>query len=239
VSERIVELARVARTEHQWGATRTRIWLERVHQIRVNAKTIHRVFCELGVPLLTKTSKRKPKQLKLFEKEAPGDSVQVDVKVVRVQRQKVFQYTALDDCTRMRVLRLYPRLNQHSSRHFLDEIRRALPFLIKKLQCDNGVEFPLAFKLAVEAAGIKHRYIKPRRPQQNGKVERSHRVDAEEFWSRHDFESVSAAEASLAGWERRYNHDRFSMALGGRTPIEKLRAVLPDVDIPQSQLSVQ
>jgi hypothetical protein len=40
----------------------------------VNAKTIRRVFCELGVPVLTKTPKRRPKQLKLFEKEARGDS---------------------------------------------------------------------------------------------------------------------------------------------------------------------
>ena len=154
-------------------------------------------------------------------------------------RERVFQYTALDDCTRLRVLRLYPRQNQHSSLHFLDEVRRALPFPIKKLQCDNGSEFPIAFKLAVEAAGIKHRYIKPRRPQQNGKVERSHRIDGEEFWDRHDFETVAAAELSLAGWERQYNHDRFSMALRGRTPIEKLRAVLPDVNIPQIQLNVQ
>ena len=83
VSEGIVELARVARTEYRWGATRTRIWLDRVHHIRVNAKTIQRVFCDLGLPALTKTPRRKPKQLKLFEKEAPGDSVQVDVKVVK------------------------------------------------------------------------------------------------------------------------------------------------------------
>jgi hypothetical protein len=48
VSEGIVELARVARTEYRWGVTRTRTWLERVHQIRVNAKTIQRVFCDLG-----------------------------------------------------------------------------------------------------------------------------------------------------------------------------------------------
>ena len=139
VSDGIVELARVARFEYRWGASRTKMWLERVHRIRVNAKTIHRVFCDLGLPVLTKAPRRKPKQLLLFEKDAPGDSIQVDVKVVKVQREKVFQYTALDDCTRLRVLRLYPRQNQHSSLHFLGEIRRALPFPIKKLQCDNGL----------------------------------------------------------------------------------------------------
>lgn len=226
VSDGIVDLVRVARVEHRWGSTRTRVWLERVHKIRVNAKTIQRLFREIGVPLLTKTPKRRPKQLMLFQKEAPGDSIQVDVKVIKLTREKVFQYTALDDCTRYRVLRLYPRQNQHSSLQFLREVRDALPFPIKKLQCDNGSEFPLAFKLAVEAAGITHRYIKPRRPQQNGKVERSHRIDDEEFWSRHTFDRCADAEVPLAAWERTYNHERFSVAINGRTPVEKLTAIL-------------
>jgi transposase InsO family protein len=226
VADRIVELARIARVEHRWGASRTQVWLQRVHKLRVNTNTIQRVFREIGVPVLTKTRRRKPRQLKLFEKDAPGDSIQVDVKVIKLKREKVFQYTALDDCTRFRVLRVYRQLNQHSSLHFLDELRRTLPFGIKKLQCDNGSEFPLAFKLAVEQLGIRHRYIKPRRPQQNGKVERSHRIDDEEFWSRHDFEVQAEAEGPLADWEQRYNHDRFSLALHGRTPAEKLQAVL-------------
>jgi transposase InsO family protein len=105
------------------------------------------------------------------------------------------------------------------------------PILEKHLSCCDlffrryyGTEFPLAFKLAVEAAGIRHRYIKPRRPQQNGKVERSHRVDQEEFWSQHDFATREEADAPLADWARRYNHERFSMALQGRTPAEKLHA---------------
>jgi transposase InsO family protein len=150
----------------------------------------------------------------------------VDVKVIKLKRERIFQYTALDDCTRYRVLRLYRRQNQHTSLHFLREVRLTLPFAIKKLQCDNGSEFPLAFKLAVEAAGIRHRYIKPRCPQQNDKVERSHRIDDEEFWSRHDFTAQADAEGPFADWERRYNHERFSLALQGRTPGEKLATML-------------
>src|SRR5262245_14432358 len=131
--------------------------------------------------------------MKLFEKAEPGESVQVDVKFVKIAGRWAFQYTALDDCTRFRVLRLYRRLHQHSSLAFLGELTRALPFRIRKLQCDNGREFPLEFVLAVEAAGIRHRYIRPRRPQQNGKVERSHRIDQEEFWGRHRFDDFNAA----------------------------------------------
>jgi transposase InsO family protein len=217
-------LIRVARVDHRYGAARTQIWLKRVHDLHVNTGTIQHVFREMGIPVLTKTPKRRPKQMMLFEKDEPGDSVQVDVKVVKLQREKAFQYTAIDDCTRYRVLRLYPRQNQHTSLQFLDELRRDLPFPIRKLQCDNGTEFPLAFKLAVEAAGIRHRYIKPRRPQQNGKVERSHRIDQEEFWSQHDFATRTEADAPLADWAHRYNHERFSLALHGRTPAEKLHA---------------
>ncbi len=165
--------------------------------------------------------------MKLFEKAEPGESVQVDVKFVKIAGRWAFQYTALDDCTRFRVLRLYRRLHQSSSLVFLGELCRAFPFRIRKLQCDNGQEFAFAFALAVQALGIRHRYIKPRCPQQNGKVERSHRIDQEEFWGRERFADFDAAAVGLRAWETRYNHERFSLALQGRTPAEKLAALLP------------
>jgi transposase InsO family protein len=38
------------------------------------------------------------------------------------------------------------------------------------------------------------------------------------------------AVGQLAAWEYRYNHERFSMALNGRTPMEKLAAILAQSD---------
>jgi transposase InsO family protein len=157
---------------------------------------------------------------------APGESVQVDVKFVRVGGTRAYQYTALDDCTRFRVLRLYRQLNVRSSQDFLAEMIRTFPFAIRKIQTDHGAEFSFAFVLAVERRGIRHRYIRPRCPEQNGKVERSHRIDHEEFWSQQSFERFEAATAALREWERVYNEQRFSMALNGRTPAEKLAAIL-------------
>jgi transposase InsO family protein len=113
-----------------------------------------------------------------------------------------------------------------SSLDFLSEISRGFPFPIRKLQTDRDAEFPFTFLLAVERRGIRHRYIQPRRPDQNGKVERSHRIDAEEFWGRHSFERFAAADVALRDWERLYNEVRFAMALKGRTPVEKLATVL-------------
>ncbi len=73
----------------------------------------------------------------MIERATPGESVQVDVKVVTVAGRKAYQYTACDDCTRLRVLRLYPRLNVLTSFGFLAQIVRAFPFPIRKIQTDN------------------------------------------------------------------------------------------------------
>lgn len=153
-------------------------------------------------------------------RERPGDCIQVDVKEVKVAGQKCFQYTALDDCTRYRFLRLYRKKDHHTSLQFLSVIRQHCPFAVRKIQVDTGTEFSLAF--AVQAAGMRLRYIKPRRPEQNGKVKGGHRIDDEEFWSVRTFAVFDSAAAAVQAWERRYNHDRFSMALDGLTPAEKL-----------------
>jgi transposase InsO family protein len=223
----VVDLIAQARRDLQYGACRTRIWLLRVHEVKVATKTITRICDDLGLPPVQRPKRRRAgRQLKLFEKATPGESVQVDVKVVKLGTTKAYQYTACDDCTRLRVLRLYRRQDTLTSLDFVNEIVTAFPFPIQKVQTDNGSEFSFTFLLAVERRGIRHRYIKPRRPDQNGKVERSHRVDAEEFWGRHTFASFEAAAGALPGWEREYNEVRFSMALQGRTPAEKLAAVL-------------
>jgi transposase InsO family protein len=226
ISEPLIDLIRHARVDFSYGATRTQLWLWRVHRLRVSQTTIQRVVRELGLPKVKPVRKRRPRQLKLFERDRPGDCVQVDVKFVRAGGQRLFQYTALDDCTRYRILRLYRQLNHRNSIAFFREVQSAFPFPIRQLQTDNGNEFSLAFRLTVQEAGIEHRYIRPRRPQQNGKVERSHRIDAEEFWSRQRLRSFGEAEVALRMWEHHYNAERFSMALRGETPAERLATKL-------------
>ena len=126
------------------------------------------------------------------------------------------------------MLRLYRRLYHGSSLAFLTELRRAFPCQIRRLQCDNGREFPLEFALAVEAAGIRHRYIRPRRPQQNGKVERSHRIDHEEFPGvGRPFPTSRPPRRRFGAGRRTHNDERLSLALKGRTSAEKLAAALP------------
>jgi len=70
-----VTLIEHARRDLEYGAVRTRIWLERVHRIRVAATTIRRICHRLGYPSLRRKPARRPRQLTLFSRERPGDSV--------------------------------------------------------------------------------------------------------------------------------------------------------------------
>ena len=57
-----------------------------------------------------------------------------------------------------------------------------LPFQVEKVQTDNGTEFGQSFHWHLLDKGIDHIRIKPATPRLNGKVERSHRIDSEEFY---------------------------------------------------------
>ena len=104
---------------------------------------------------------------------------------MRARKKRFYQFTAIDDCTRLRILRIYDRLNQKTAIQFVDYVLEKLPFEVEAIQTDNGSEFQSSFHWHVLDRGIRHIYIKPASPRLNGKVERSHRIDAEEFYRGH------------------------------------------------------
>ncbi len=53
-------------------------------------------------------------------------------------RKGSHRLTAIDDCTRTRVLKVYDACNQRNAIQFLNEVRQQLPFRIQVLQTDNG-----------------------------------------------------------------------------------------------------
>jgi len=55
-------------------------------------------------------------------------------------------------------------------------------FRIHTVRTDNGHEFHAKFYWHLADIGINHVYIKPRSPHLNGKVERSHSTDDQEFY---------------------------------------------------------
>jgi transposase InsO family protein len=124
------------------------------------------------------------------------------------------------------VLRIYPGLNQKTAIQFVDYVLERLPFVVQVIQTGYGSEFGSSFHYHVLDKGVGHKYIKPRTPRLNGKVERSHRIDAEEFYRLMDGAVIDDAKvfnSKLLGWEDYYNYDRPHGGLGGQTPYERLR----------------
>src|SRR4029077_457416 len=104
---------------------------------------------------------------KRYEKPQPGHRVQVDVKFlerIAGSRKRPYQFTAIDDCTRIRVLKIYDACNQTSAIRFVDELIRRLPFRVLVIQTDNGGEFQSRFHWHLEEHDIRHVYIRPRTP---------------------------------------------------------------------------
>ena len=141
---------------------------------------------------------------------------------------RLYQFTAIDDCTRIRVLKIFDACNQRTAIRFIDEVLRRLPFRVHVVQTDNGAEFQSQFHWHLEALDIRHVYIRPRTPHLNGKVERSHRVDDQEFYQLLDKDGISddihLFNEKLREWEDYYNYHRPHGALGGQTPYERLLA---------------
>ena len=124
------------------------------------------------------------------------------------------------------MLRIYPAANQKTAIQFLDYLLSRMPFRVEIIQTDNGAEFQSAFHYHALDKGLGHVYIKPRTPRLNGKVERSHRIDAEEFYRLLDgviIDDTKIFNNKLQEWEDYYNYHRPHGGLGGQTPYERLR----------------
>ena len=184
------------RENYHFGAGRIADYLKRFHQLSIATSSVHRILQRHGLSRLPANQKHRPhkQRWQRYEKPQPGHRLQMDVKFLeRIPgtRRRLYQFTAIDDCTRIRVLKIYDRCNQTTAIQFIDEVRRRLPFRVHVVQTDNGAEFQSRFHWHLEGLDIRHAYIRPRTPRLNGKVERSHRVDDQEFYQLLDRDGIS------------------------------------------------
>jgi len=93
-----------------------------------------------------------------------------------------------------------------------------MPFPIQIIQTDRGREFfAHSYQEILMKWGIKFRPIKSRSPHLNGKVERTHRTDLEEFYAIEDIDDPNLSE-KLQEWQHYWNWERPHSALRGKSP---------------------
>ncbi|MEN8251677.1 MAG: IS481 family transposase [Bacteroidota bacterium] len=213
------------------GPQRITWYLERYHGITTSCSTVYRTLVRNNQNRLAKSAPRRAIHTKRYQKKVPGHHVQVDVKFIWLsnnngRRLRRFQYTAIDDATRIRALKIYKRHTQKNAMDFIDHVIDKFPFRIHTVRTDRGHEFQAQFHWHVEDKGIQHTYIKPRSPQLNGKVERSHRTDKEEFYQLLTYTDDVDLNKKLDEWENFYNFNRPHTAYNGKTPYEALSSLL-------------
>ena len=226
--DEIVEKILYLRRKYHLGPVRIMWYMARYHHMRVSDATIYRVLKRHGVSRLPGKLGRRKVHTKRYNKQVPGHHIQMDVKFLifkdnHGKKLKRYQYTAIDDATRVRALKVYERHSQKNAIDFVDYVIDKFPFRIQQIRTDRGHEFQAQFHWYVEDLGMRHVYIKARTPQLNGKVERSHRSDQEEFYQLLNYKNDVDLKKKLAEWEQFYNLARPHGAHKGRTPYESLR----------------
>lgn len=184
-----------------------------------------------------------------YERERPGELVHMDVKKIgripdgggwrahgRANRDRDrkngpgydYVHSAVDDHSRLAYSEILADERADTCAGFVE---RALEFFaangidrVERLITDNAWSYRNGTRLRQLLADhdIKHKFIRPHCPWQNGKVERFNRTLASEWAYRQVFTSNAERSAALPDFIDYYNRRRRHSALGGQPPISRL-----------------
>lgn len=202
--------------------------------------SLRRLLIRLGLrPGKATSTKKKHVPMPYDTPTSLGVKWQMDVKYVPAacyasqDGQKFYQYTMIDEAARKRFI--YPLHGAEQCLH-LRFHQKGHPFLQARscnhpdrqwlgvhLHKENGIHpmDALCQKLCIE-----HKFIRPRTPRHNGKVERSHRNDQERFYNHLSFYSYNDLLYQMSNYLYRSNRIP-SRVLGWLTPEEMTKKLMP------------
>lgn len=185
-----------------------------------------------------RAKKRKGYKPKPYAKaEYPGQKVQIDVKYVPSKcvagETKYYQYTAIDECTRLVFREMYDEHSTYSSEDFIKKAIKFFVFKVEEVQTDNGTEWTKAlisndpndktlFEEELERRGIKYHRIRIATPRHNGKVERQHRTDEKRFYKKMKMYSLEDGRNQLMKYNK-WSNNIPKICLEFKSPNEALK----------------
>ena len=217
------------RQQTNYGPKRLKVELS-CYKIYLGEKAIRGILERRG--LVQKYRKKRKKKPRIYYAPYPGYRIQVDTKVVPdpgIDKRSPlrYQFTAIDIHSKIRFLWIYEELSTHNSIDFLRKViafYQQLEIEIETIQTDNHATFTNLYvggnkkedheKLRLHPVtefllnqGIQHLLSRPGRPQDNAFVERSHRIDNEEFYRTLDLASLSTQQLNIKTqrWTYFYN----------------------------------
>lgn len=198
---------------------------------KVSPSSVGRILKDRGLinhKVSAKRSKAAKDPKKRFPRDivinCPGKLVQIDTKHLPTYSGRLYQFTAIDVLTKLRVLRVSRSISSTAAARFLKICTKEFPFNIEGIQTDNGSEFHKYFDWLCKKLKLPHFYTQPRSPKQNSYVERSHLTDELEFYRQGNMRTnIESLQPLVKAWERKYNYERPHQSLNYLTPMTYFR----------------
>lgn len=184
-----------------------------------------------------KKVKQKKKHTKKVKVDIPGAHTQMDVKYqihLLENKQKCYVYNFIDHASNWSFKYAYPAFNANNTKDFMERLLTKCPFEIYRLQTDNGVEFTFKYVSVSDDPkehpldtfcnqySITHKLIPPGEKELQGLVERSHRQDDQELFSRINPNNLQEFNQQLEEFWKWRNKKRRFKKLAWLTPDEWL-----------------
>lgn len=219
---------------YNWGAEVIQAHLRESHGIKIGLWRINEFLRRNGFIAKTRKKKLKNKHTKIILVKTPGEFCQIDVKHLPhlISGQKIYVYNFVDHASRWEFKFAFESYGPSETEMFLRMLFPRVPFVIQKIQSDNGVEFTNKFishidnpkkhamDIVCEQKSIRHKLIPVGEKELNGLVERSHRMDDEELYHRTKTEKIGEFNKILRTHTDWKNSKRRRKALLWKTPNE-------------------
>jgi len=209
-----------------WGAGRI------ADETGVGHGTVQRLLEATGRQVLP-AAPRLP--VRRYEKTRPGELLHIDLKYLpQLGTWPEFAFAAVDDFSREAAAQVVGERSTVAATRFLEYVLKQLPYPVEAVMTDNDLMFTMRhafhgtrvtrFEQALRSAGIKHRLIKPRTPQTNGKVERFIKTIDDECYRVIQPQTSRSRIGALQLFLEYYNYARPHQSLGGLTPVSRRTA---------------
>jgi transposase InsO family protein len=195
--------------------------------------SLHRCLLRHGISRLPEVEGAKASKKRF--KQYPIGFFHIDIAEVRTEEGKLYLFVAIDRTSKIAFARLFERSNTAAARAFLEQLVEAIPYKIKVVLTDNGIQFAdlpknrsgatarfrgHPFDRACSQYDIEHRLTKPTHPWTNGQVERMNRTLKEATVQRYYYDTHEQLRLHLADFLAAYNFAKRLKMLKGLTPHE-------------------
>ena len=248
IRPRIKRVITAYRKMYRWGSEAIQAHLRIDLDYKVSRHKVEKYLDDSGLrdqyPCTTRKrqkSQKKKKHTKVVVVLNPGQHTQMDVKYqlhLLTNKSKAYVYNFIDHASNWSFKYAYDRISARNTEDFMIRIMWLCPFIIDRLQTDNGVEFTSKYLCVsadpedhlldkfCEENDINHKLIPPGEKELQGLVERSHRQDDQELFSRINPRDLEEFNNHLSFFKDERNRKRRFKKLNWKTPDEWLENYL-------------